>query len=92
MASKLPSTRLRTVRWTVLLQLAMTAHRHWQRLDAGERRRLAELLKKSQGRPDRLSAKERADVRALVAKLEPREFARSVVPIGRRAMTARRRR
>jgi hypothetical protein len=91
MASKLPLIRVRTVQWTVLLQLAMTAHRHWQRLDAAERRRLAELLKKSQGRPDRLTTKERTEIRELVAKLEPREFARSVVPLGRRAVTARRR-
>jgi hypothetical protein len=90
MAFRLPLTRVRAVPWTVVLQLAMTARKHWQRLDPKERARLAELLRKSQGRPNRLSAKERADVRQLVAKLEPREFARSVVPIGRRAVKARR--
>ena len=90
MASKLPITRVRAVPWTVVIQLAMTARKHWQRLEPKDRARLAELLKKSQGRPNRLTAKERADVRQLVAKLEPREFARSVVPIGRRAVKARR--
>jgi hypothetical protein len=87
----LPTTRVRTVPWAVVIQLAMTARRHWQRLDPKDRARLAELLKKSQGRPNRLSAKERTDVRRLVAKLEPGEFARSVVPLGRKAVKARRR-
>jgi mRNA-degrading endonuclease RelE of RelBE toxin-antitoxin system len=87
----LPITRVRAVPWIVVFELAMTARKHWQRLDAKDRARLAELLKKSQGRPNRLSAKERAAIRELVAKLEPRAFARSVVPIGRKAVKARRR-
>ena len=91
MPSMLPITRVRTVPWALVFQLAMTARKHWQRLDPKERARLGELLRKSQGRPNRLSAKERADVRELVAKLEPGAFARSVVPIGRKAVKARRR-
>jgi len=90
MPPMLPTTRVRAVPWALVFQLAMTARKHWQRLDAKERARLAELLKKSQGRPNRLSAKERADVRQLVAKLEPGQFARSVVPLGRKAVKARR--
>jgi hypothetical protein len=87
----LPITRVRAVPWIVVFELAMTLRKHWQRLDTKDRARLAELLKKSQGRPTRLSAKERAEVRRLVAKLEPGAFARSVVPIGRKAVKARRR-
>jgi hypothetical protein len=87
----LPITRVRAVPWIVVFELAMTMRKHWQRLDSGDRSRLAELLKKSQGRPMRLSAKERAEVRRLVAKLEPGAFARSVVPIGRKAARGRRR-
>ncbi len=90
MPPMLPITRVRTVPWALVFELAMTARKHWQRLDAKDRARLAELLKKSQGRPNRLSPKERADVRELVAKLEPGAFARSVVPIGRKAVKARR--
>jgi hypothetical protein len=86
----LPMTRVRTVPWAVVIQLAMTARKHWQRLDPKDRARLAELLKQSQGRPNRLSAKERAEVRRLVAKLEPGQFARSIVPLGRKAVKARR--
>jgi hypothetical protein len=87
----LPLTRVRAMPWLLVFELAMTARKHWKRLDPKDRARLAELLRKSQGRPNRLSAKERADVRELVAKLEPGAFARSVVPIGRKAVKGRRR-
>ena len=92
MPGMLPLTRVRAVPWSIVFQLAMTARKHWKRLEPKERARLAELLKKSQGLPNRLSAKERADVRELVAKLEPAAFARSIMPIGRRAMTKGRKR
>jgi hypothetical protein len=88
----LPITRVRAVPWIIVFELAMTMRKHWKRLDTDDRARLAELLKKSQGGPSRLSAKERADVRRLVAKLEPGAFARSVVPIGRKAVLKGRRR
>jgi hypothetical protein len=86
----LPLTRVRTMPWLMVLELAITLRKHWRRLEPGERTQLAELVKKSQGRPNRLTASERAIVRRLVGKLEPGQIARSVVPIGRRAAKARR--
>jgi len=77
--------------WVMVFELAVTLRKHWRRLEPKERARLAELVKKSQGRPMRLSVSERADVRRLVAKLEPGSIARSVMPIGRRAAKSRRR-
>jgi mRNA-degrading endonuclease RelE of RelBE toxin-antitoxin system len=91
MAPMLPLTRVRAMPWLLVFELAMTARKHWKRLDPKDRSRLAELLKKSQGRPNRLSPRERAEVRELVAKLEPGAFARSVVPLGRKAAKGRRR-
>lgn len=91
MPGMLPITRVRAVPWSIVFQLAMTARKHWKRLEPADRARLGELLKKSQGMPNRLSAKERADVRGLVAKLEPAAFAKSIVPIGRRAVMKGRR-
>lgn len=85
-----PLSRVRTMPWLMVLELAYTLRKHWKRLEPADRTRLAALLKKSQGRPNRLSAKERADVRGLVSKLEPGQIARSVMPIGRRAAKARR--
>jgi hypothetical protein len=52
-------------------QTALLARRHLQRLDATDRRRLAELVR----RGPRLSTPERDDLRRLLAKLGPREFA-----------------
>ena len=75
--------------WVMVFELAVTLRRHWKRLEAAERAELAALIKKSQGRPTRLDASERRQVRRLVAKLEPGQIARSVVPIGRRARRRR---
>jgi hypothetical protein len=82
--------RVRAMPWLMVFELAVTLRKHWQRLEPADRTRLAELVRKSQGRPNRLTAEERADMRRLVAKLEPGQIARSVVPIGRRAMKGRR--
>jgi hypothetical protein len=77
------------VRWTILLQLALTTHRHWRRLEPKDRARLGELIRKSQGVPNKLTTHERREVRELLGKLEPKEFARSVALTGRRAMRGR---
>ena len=86
----LPITRVRATPWLIVLQLAITLRRHWKYLSPGERTRLASLIKKSQGKPGKLTPAERADVRMLVRKLEPIAIARSVVPIGRKAIRTRR--
>jgi len=77
--------------WVMVIQLAMTLRRHWRYLTPGERTKLAALIKKSQGSPTKLTPHERAEVRLLVRKLEPIAIARSVVPIGRKAVGGRRR-
>lgn len=87
----LPVTRVRSVPWIIVFELAVTLRKHWKRLTPPERAQLGKLVKKSQGLPNRLTARERAEVRRLVAKLEPAAFAKSVVPIGRRAAKRRRR-
>ena len=82
--------RVRAMPWLMVFELAVTLRKHWRRLEPADRNRLAELVRKSQGRPNRLTAEERADMRRLVAKLEPGQIARSVMPLGRRAMKGRR--
>jgi len=53
----------------------------WGKLEAGERRRLAELVRKGRG----LSDREKAELKQLVAKLELLDAGRRFVPIvGRR--------
>jgi hypothetical protein len=83
-------SRVRAMPWVVVFELAVTLRKHWKRLEPDERAELAKLIKKSQGRPSNLSAKERTTVRRLVAKLEPGQIARSIVPIGRRVAKGRR--
>jgi hypothetical protein len=65
---------LRRLPFFKLLALAQTAlllRRHFSRLDAGDRRRLAQLV----GRGHRMNAAERRELRGIVDKLEPRELA-----------------
>lgn len=84
-------SRVRALPWIMVFELAVTLRKHWRRLEPGERTELAALIRKSQGRPGNLDAAERIRVRRLVAKLEPAQIARSVAPIGRRAVKGRRR-
>ena len=72
------------------IQLAWLANRHWRRLEPEERRRLRELIRKSRGRPSRLSTKERAEAEELLQKLDFAEFGGDVTttllpfrPLGR---------
>lgn len=86
----LPISRVRAVPWVMVVQLAVALRRHWKYLTPAERIHLAHLLKKSQGKPGRLTPVERADVRRLVRKLEPFGLVRSVAPVGKRALGGRR--
>ena len=79
-------------------EIGILAHRHVTRLDATERRRVAELVRTGRGRPSRLSDEERSELGELVAKMEPRLFAGlaldklSPVPLPRRLVEGKRRR
>jgi len=62
----MPLWRILAIAKTVLL-----AHRHFRRLDAADRRRMSELVRRGRG----MSRAERDELRRLLAKLEPRSFA-----------------
>jgi hypothetical protein len=62
----MPYFRVLAIAKTVLL-----ARRHVRRLDASDRRRLAQLARRGTA----LSAAERDEMRRILAKLEPRAFA-----------------
>ena len=72
-------------------EIALMARQHVQYLDPVERRRLADLVRRGRS----LSPAERAELRALTAKLDPKAFAAaaldklSPVPLPR-GMTGRR--
>lgn len=83
-------TKLPMFRLIAFAQVGMLARRHFAALNSTERRRLLELGR----RPHRLSKKERAELKRIAAKLEPRAFAegavRTVSPIGGRRFGRRR--
>jgi hypothetical protein len=69
--------------WVVMVaDVALTGHRHWRRLDSGEREELVKLARKSKGQPGKnLSATERRRANELLDKLGHIELAGSVAGI-----------
>ncbi len=59
----------------MLAEVAILAKDHIERLEPAERRRLVVLVRDAKGRPGNLSARQRGELEALVAKLEPKLFA-----------------
>jgi hypothetical protein len=64
-----------------LLQGTIVVGGRWQRLTSNERERLAALLRDSRGRLDRLSSKERKELRKLVDKLDLKGMAKELVAL-----------
>ncbi|MGA9371085.1 MAG: hypothetical protein WBV53_04490, partial [Solirubrobacterales bacterium] len=52
------------------------------RLDERDRQRMVEIVKASKGRPSNLSDRQRKELKALLAKAEPRELAKTVATSG----------
>ena len=67
-----------------IAQIAMLARRHFQRLDANERKRLVDLMRHPRG----MTSADKAELKGLVAKMEPGAFAgsaaRHAVPFGKK--------
>jgi hypothetical protein len=78
--------RMRALPWMLLYELATVAHAQWQDLPAGDRAKLSRLLTKSRGVPTNLTARERAEVKRILAKVDLKQAARQLVP---RAMARR---
>ena len=76
MVTRVPGLkRLPVLKLLAVAELALVARRHLQHLDASERRRLAQLVRRGR----QLSAAEREELRQLVLKLDARAFAGSAV-------------
>jgi hypothetical protein len=71
LALKIPAARL-----IVLGELLLLANEHLHKLDAQERHRVFELVRRGHGRPRNLSERDRRELARLVEKAEPREFVR----------------
>ena len=89
--SRLPGLRrLPVFKLLAIAEIGILARNHFAKLDGDERRRLVELVRQGRGRGSNLPTAERAELAALVAKVEPRLFAGmaadklSPVPLPRR--------
>src|SRR3954447_18417070 len=78
-ASRVPGLkRVPMLKMLAIAEIALAARAHAVRLTADERRRLVALVRTGRGRPSRLTEAERAELRELVAKAEPRLSAGTV--------------
>jgi len=59
------------LRFLAIIQIALLARRHFNKLDPGERRRLGELIRRGHA----LDRTERSELFRLLNKVEPRAFA-----------------
>ena len=69
----------------LLIEVAVVTRAHWENLSDSERTRLAGIIKRSRGRPDKLSKRDRDDLRKLVGKLDLQGLGRDLVPFVGRA-------
>lgn len=63
-------TRVKSLPWLALLQGGALARKRWSALAVKDRQRIIELVRRSRGLPTKLSAKERAELRKLVGKID----------------------
>ena len=70
--------------WLLIIQAAMAAREHWGVLTPPERTDLAWLLRTTRGRPSKLTAHEKAELRRLVGKLDLPGLGKDLVPIASR--------
>jgi hypothetical protein len=76
--------RIPFIKLMALAQIAMLARRHFQRLDANERKRFVDMVSHPRG----LTPADKHEFRSLIAKMEPGAFAGSAArhasPFGRK--------
>jgi hypothetical protein len=75
--------RVRALPWATLVQVAFVLGRRVGKLSPRDRARLGSLLRESRGWPGRLRAKERAELRKLVGKLDLKSMGRELTPLAR---------
>jgi hypothetical protein len=82
-SSSKTSERLRAVPWAAIAQAGLSVGKRLSDLSAKDRARLLRLLRESRGWPGRLAPKERAELRKLLSKLDPKAISREVLPLVR---------
>jgi hypothetical protein len=82
-------TRFRAVPWLLLLDTARTVQLHVRdNLDPDDRRRVADIARRTKGDPRRVTDREKADLKKIAGRLDLPGLGRSLLPyagsVGRR--------
>lgn len=86
--AKLP---IKGVPWLVVIQAAMAAREHWGVLTPRERTELARLIRATRGRTSNLTAKEQAELRRLIGRLDLPGLGKDLLPVVTRGSRKKRR-
>lgn len=70
--------------WAIALEVAMIARDRWTTLGPEARADLAAIVRKSKGRPQNLTARERERLMALVKELDLLDAGKRLLPFGGR--------
>jgi hypothetical protein len=84
--------RVKAIPWAALLQGGVVVGSRWRRLSAKERERLRELMRKSRGRVDNLTDKDRRELRKLAGKLDLKGMGKELLALRAVRKRGRRRR
>jgi len=76
-------SRVRALPWALLLQAGLVVGTRISELSEKDRARLTRLVRDSKGLPRNLSAKEREELRKLVAKLDVKGMGSDLLPLMR---------
>ena len=88
-----PRTKVQKARalpWAAALQAAVIVGRRWKSLSEKDRERIRSLLSESGGRVNRLSSKERNELRKLAGKLDLKGMGRDLMALRGRGRLRRR--
>jgi hypothetical protein len=73
--------RIRAIPWLLLFEVARSVHSHvMDTLSPAERRRVADILRKSKGNPQNVTAREREELKRLAGKLDFKRLGGDLVP------------
>lgn len=78
-----PMNAAKALPWAALLQGSVAIGKRWRALSSKERSRLLKLVRESGGRPDRLSLKDRKELKKLISKLDLRGAGRELGAMAR---------
>lgn len=62
--------RFKAVPWLLVLAAIRVLYEHWQRVEERDRRRAADILKRTRGMPHKMSQRERRDIVDIARRLD----------------------